>query len=179
MQNEYIVHYGTKGQKWYKRLYQNPDGSLTPLGRLRYGKWDGKKKTGQNSVSKNQNGKSENTAAKTTAVNNDNAEKVNYSAKARAKNIDEMSDQELNSYINRLRLEQSYAQMMKQPEEKKKVNAGAQFIKDVAYNAGKQVATDLAKQGMNYLGATTLNKAIGKNIFNVKVQDDDKKKGNN
>ena len=34
---EYLCHYGTSGMKWGKRLYQNLDGSLTPLGRLRYG----------------------------------------------------------------------------------------------------------------------------------------------
>ena len=32
-----LVHYGIKGQKHGERLYQNPDGSLTPLGRIRYG----------------------------------------------------------------------------------------------------------------------------------------------
>lgn len=33
----YLCHYGTSGMKWGRRLYQNLDGSLTPLGRLRYG----------------------------------------------------------------------------------------------------------------------------------------------
>lgn len=32
-----LYHHGTLGQKWGRRLYQNPDGSLTPLGRVRYG----------------------------------------------------------------------------------------------------------------------------------------------
>lgn len=31
-----IYHHGTKGQKHGVRLYQYPDGSLTPLGRIRY-----------------------------------------------------------------------------------------------------------------------------------------------
>ena len=40
---EYVIldgelrHAGVKGMKWGQRLYQNKDGSLTPLGRLRYG----------------------------------------------------------------------------------------------------------------------------------------------
>ena len=33
----YLMHYGTKGQKWGLRKYQNPDGTLTPEGRARYG----------------------------------------------------------------------------------------------------------------------------------------------
>lgn len=36
-----IVHHGIKGQRWYHRRYQNPDGSLTALGKQRYGKGNG------------------------------------------------------------------------------------------------------------------------------------------
>lgn len=39
--NDYLMHSGKKGQRWGVRLYQNPDGSLTPLGRLRYLKGGG------------------------------------------------------------------------------------------------------------------------------------------
>lgn len=35
--DEELLHAGTKGMRWGQRLYQNKDGSLTPLGRLRYG----------------------------------------------------------------------------------------------------------------------------------------------
>lgn len=35
---KYLMHYGTKGMEWGKRLYQYKDGSLTPLGRIRYGR---------------------------------------------------------------------------------------------------------------------------------------------
>lgn len=31
-----LYHHGIKGQKWGRRLYQNADGSLTPLGKIRY-----------------------------------------------------------------------------------------------------------------------------------------------
>ena len=34
---EIICHFGIPGQKWGKRRYQNPDGSLTPEGRVHYG----------------------------------------------------------------------------------------------------------------------------------------------
>lgn len=40
----YLAHEGTKGMKWYHRLYQNKDGSLTPLGRIHYGVGEARKK---------------------------------------------------------------------------------------------------------------------------------------
>lgn len=33
-----LYHWGIKGMRWYKRLYQNKDGTLTPLGKVRYRK---------------------------------------------------------------------------------------------------------------------------------------------
>lgn len=35
--HEYLAHHGILGQKWGIRRYQNPDGSLTPEGKARYG----------------------------------------------------------------------------------------------------------------------------------------------
>ena len=37
MEDNYLEHHGIMGQKKGRRRYQNPDGSLTPLGRQRYG----------------------------------------------------------------------------------------------------------------------------------------------
>ena len=37
MEDNYLEHHGTMGQKKGRRRCQNPDGSLTPLGRQRYG----------------------------------------------------------------------------------------------------------------------------------------------
>ena len=34
----YIQHTGIKGMKWGQRRYQNEDGTLTPAGKIRYGK---------------------------------------------------------------------------------------------------------------------------------------------
>lgn len=37
LSENYLMHYGVKGQKYGQRRYQNPDGSLTPEGREHYG----------------------------------------------------------------------------------------------------------------------------------------------
>lgn len=37
-EEEYLEHFGTKGQKWGVRRYQNADGSLTAAGSQRYAK---------------------------------------------------------------------------------------------------------------------------------------------
>lgn len=33
---EDVEHYGIPGQRWHRRRYQNPDGTLTPEGKRRY-----------------------------------------------------------------------------------------------------------------------------------------------
>ena len=37
-EDDYLAHWGIKGQKWGVRRFQNPDGSLTPEGKARYGR---------------------------------------------------------------------------------------------------------------------------------------------
>ena len=35
-EEEYLAHHGVKNQRWGVRRFQNPDGSLTAAGKLRY-----------------------------------------------------------------------------------------------------------------------------------------------
>lgn len=109
-----LMHYGRKSQKWGVRLYQNKDGSLTPLGRIRYG-------SGNKSVSKSTPSSSS-------------------SEKPKKKSVSEMSDQELQAAINRKRLEQEYARLNPQQVSKGKKFAKAMqkhVLNDVLLPAAK------------------------------------------
>ena len=76
-----IAHSGTKGMKWGRRLYQNKDGYLTTIGRIRYRKGSTK-------------GASQ--------------RKMREGKKIRKRHLSELSDEELREKVNRLQLENSY-----------------------------------------------------------------------
>lgn len=46
-EEEYLAHHGTKGQRWGVRRFQNPDGSLTAAGKIRYSVWNGGRSIGK------------------------------------------------------------------------------------------------------------------------------------
>lgn len=53
----YLIHYGTPGQKWGTRRYQNEDGSLTPEGYIHYGYGKGKNSSSMYKIIKDKNEK--------------------------------------------------------------------------------------------------------------------------
>lgn len=55
--DEYLMHHGTKGQKWGVRKYQNSDGSLTAEGKRRYGVGEGLKKIKDYMTTRDEQGK--------------------------------------------------------------------------------------------------------------------------
>ena len=83
MEYNELYHHGTKGMSWGKRLYQYKDGSLTPLGRLRYNK-------------------------KTSKESNYHED---YKRAHTKKSTKEMSDKELKDRLNRLNMEKQYSQL--------------------------------------------------------------------
>ena len=149
MEYNELYHHGTKGMSWGKRLYQYKDGSLTPLGRLRYGN-----KTNMRAAEK----------AKAKKIADKKAKKESSDAsKKENKPISEMTDEELQKYINRMTIEKQAYNLQKEVAafNPQKVSAGKKFVNDLwdktihpaLSDAGKNLMSDyLKKVGKKYLG---------------------------
>lgn len=122
MDNVELYHHGTKGMKWGRRLYQNKDGSLTPLGRIRYRdpKARAELKRQATNEAKKQTAK---TAAEEKAELEAKRAKLLKSNDAAElyKNRDLLSTEEINERINRINTEKRLSDLV--PETKSKGEA--------------------------------------------------------
>lgn len=133
-----LYHYGTPGQKWGIRRYQNKDGSLTPLGRKRAAKLEEKYKkiTGRN---------------------------IKKELARKPKSINEMTNEELKSKANRLRLENDLTREENTYKSlhPAQVSKGRKFTSHVWKNVISPAATEAGK---NFL--TNWMKNVGNEILN-------------
>ena len=136
-----LYHHGVPGQRWGFRRYQNPDGTLTPAGRRRANKLAEKyaKVTGKKLIVKKKS--------------------VQGNEKPKPKTISEMSDQEIQAKINRMRLEDTYMSMIASRAPKPQVSRGKRFINTIKkeviapalVDAGKTLLGNLIKKKGNDL----------------------------
>ncbi len=127
MSNE-LTHHGIKDQKWGLRRFQNPDGSLTPAGRARYGvgeEQEGSKNSGSDSPTKS-GGKS-------------------ASGKSRRSTAD-MTDEELRVRINRLNLEEQYSNLVERQKTRE-----TSYAKGLLVKVGKDFVEQSSRQAVSKL----------------------------
>lgn len=147
MNKTYLVHWGIKGQRWGIRRYQNKDGTLTSLGKKRYGNLN----EHGNSIS-NKEGKkvlikdykradaqaSETILSGTSKTLKDTADIVGNIGKNKSKAINKadyskLSDEELRKKINRLNMERSYGELT---GDTKRVRTGQDWTREVLQTTG-------------------------------------------
>ena len=167
-EEEYLAHHGVKGQRWYVRRFQNPDGSLTAAGKLRYSVGNGgrsiSKKIDPKSAAKlkkrqiKEAAKLERLKIKEAAKNEKYKEKLEKkkSPMTNKENLKTLSDDELIKINNRDAAENIW---LKNHPEKKTV--------------GKYIANDLLKPAFEKEMKEQVNKYVSKfvNYSTKKVVD--------
>lgn len=122
------MHHGIHGMRWGVRRYQNKDGSLTAAGRKRINQLDSEY---QRLTGKKLSKSSESNTVKKTS--------------AKPKKISEMTNEEIQEKINRIRLERTLESLT--PKEISSGEKFAKFIGDstvkIAKERGTKVAGDL------------------------------------
>ena len=173
-----LYHHGTKGMKWGQRLYQRKDGSLTALGQKRYNRAMKKAKAESarlKEVEKNTKKlsrldslqKANEAKKKALYGSGENSKAAN--SKPKVKSINDMSDDELRSRLNRLQMEQQYMSMV--PEQTSK---GKKIVKSTLNNVVKPAVEDIGKQ----ITKSLLTKLVNNMVENpeLKVYTNNKKK---
>ena len=157
MDNNILIHWGKKGQRWGVRRYQNKDGTLTEAGKKRYARDQrenaGKKKGDKVGVAdpdrwvREDLSRSRKLADETSGLVN-KAKNINDNAirnRPKAKmDLSKMSDQEMRNQINRAMLERQYNDMFA-PQ---KVSKGREYVSKALEIGGGALAVTSSALGI-------------------------------
>lgn len=154
-----LTHWGIKGMKWGVRRFQNKDGSLTIDGGKRYNGADykprksiGEKISDHRKASKQKANLKKAREAK--AAKKETEEKAKAAAEQRKKDVEsgkirakDMTQEELNSRIERMNLEKRYQQLRLETDpSSKSVNEAKTFAKKMWDQAIVPAATEAGKE---------------------------------
>ena len=158
--NNYLYHWGILGMKWGVRR-SGPGSTGLLKGR----------KLGQPIVDKTAS-----VVKKTSAV-----KKASTNEPVKKKKVSELSDDELQQKINRLRMEKEYREL-NNTINSQKTSKGQKFAMDAIEKIGMNTITNLGTQATNHLVGNAINKAAGvdssdatKRVVNPQKGQSDKK----
>lgn len=116
---DYLMHFRTRGSKNGVRRYQNPDGTWTPLGLKERAEREGWGERRAARKEARRAAKAERRAAKAAARSENLARARQYKAEQaearRKRNPKNLTDEELRTGIERLKMEQEYRELSKSP----------------------------------------------------------------
>lgn len=163
--SHYLMHYRTKGSKNGVRLYQNEDGSLTPLGREHYGIGEGRK-GGESSDDSGSESEPKKPSFRERIKEKRHARKIDREAHlelqksvdSEKKNIRNLTDTELQDRINRLNKEKQLSQLLDES-----VNRDVSPLRQKAEKIISDAAEDLAKKTLSAVTQSIVDK-LSKNL---------------
>ena len=147
----YLAHEGILGMKWGVRRYQNPDGTLTEAGRLRYSRQMTKKRKA---------------AAKKAAQTKRKAAEAKRTADETSKprDVSSMSDQEIRDFLNRRDLEKRYLEAIAP----KTIERGESATKRFMTKFGSSLADNLIKEATKKIAKDIVSGVLGSSDSNSK-----------
>ena len=197
----YLAHHGIKGQKHGYRRWQNPDGSLTPAGRVHYGVGAARDKVGSvaKSVGKAIRKKVAPTNAELNAqIRKQKSKNLNKQKRrelrdlkrgidsdassssqqkplrGQNKRFSEMSDQDIQDRIKRLRSEIELAEL----ERTKAMGPGTRLVYQALKDGGQQALKNIVAKGLTDAGMKAVGEMLSEKPSRserAKEKDDDKK----
>lgn len=156
-----LVHAGIKGQKWGFRRFQNPDGTWTEAGKLRYGS-RAEKREARKVAKENERIQNEIAAAA------ERRKKILENPAELKKHLDEFSDKEIADAIKKFETSRKLADISKAD-----LQRAEQYFNSIANILGSSV------RGYNSVAAiiNTFIKDADKKVPGMKTPNPDDKKG--
>ena len=165
MENE-LAHWGIKGMRWGVRRYQNKDGTLTPAGKKRYESELAKLKKEERVLKNRQKSqaKFDELDRKRKQLDDLKKGKVSSTTKKsegapKRKSIMDMSDEELQAFINRTNLEKQYKEALAY-QNKATISRGQKFVQGFMNEVLLPVSIDVGKTVVKKLMGKAVDKAF-------------------